>query len=214
MDGDIATTEVYQLRIALREISPAIWRRVLVRSDSTITDLHYTLQLTMGWTDSHLNQFIIHGKEYGVYHVGGISFSDDPNQVRLADFRFGVKERFLYEYDFGDGWQHDVRVERKLPFEPKRIYPVCIGGRRACPPEDCGGPWAFMAMEQHNSIIRIADRLEEIFEDEEDDLGFYREEFDEFCRWLKKEHFDRPEVNRRLKQYALGDEEWMWALGA
>jgi hypothetical protein len=112
MEWDIATTEVYQLRIALREISPAIWRRVLVRSDSTIADLHYTLQLAMGWTDSHLTRFIIHGKDYGVYHMGGMSFTDDPPRVRLADFRFRVKERFLYEYDFGDGWQHDVRIEQ------------------------------------------------------------------------------------------------------
>lgn len=149
MDVVIARKEVYQLRIALREISPAIWRRALVRSDSTIADLHYTLQLAMGWSDSHLNCFIIHGKDYGVYHSGGMSFADDPQNVRLADFRFRVKERFLYEYDFGDEWQHDVRFERKLPFDPKRIYPVCIGGRRACPSEDCGGPWAFMELEQH-----------------------------------------------------------------
>lgn len=114
MDEGIATTEVYQLRIALREISPAIWRRVLVRSDSTIADLHYTLQLAMGWSDLHLNRFSIHGKDYGVYHLGGIGFEDDPRKVCLADFRFRVKERFLYEYDFGDGWQHEVRVERKL----------------------------------------------------------------------------------------------------
>lgn len=130
MDGDIATTEIYQLR----EISPAIWRRVLIRSDSTIADLHYTLQLAMGWSDFHLNRFSIHGKDYGVYHIGGISFMDDPKAVRVADFRFRIKERFVYEYDFVDGWQHGVRVERKLPLEPKRSYPVCIGGRRACPP--------------------------------------------------------------------------------
>jgi hypothetical protein len=212
MDGVTAKTEVYQLRIALREISPAIWRRVLVRSDRTIEDLHYTLQLVMGWGDLHLNRFIIHGKDYGVYHDGGISFGDDPRTVRLADFRFRVKERFLYEYDFGDLWQHDIRLERKLPVDPKRIYPVCIGGRRACPPEDCGGPWAFMELEHHYSIFNIVDRLEEIIEDEDDDIECYREELDECCQWLKKEHFDRRQVNRRLKQYALDDEAWMWAL--
>ena len=66
--------KVYQLRTALREISPAIWRRVLVRSDSTIADLHYTVQIAMGWTDSHMNRFVIHGKEYGVPHIGGTRF--------------------------------------------------------------------------------------------------------------------------------------------
>lgn len=155
MDGDIATTEVYQLRIALREISPAIWRRVLVRSDSSIADLHDTLQLAVGWSDSHLNRFSVHGKDYGVYHLGRMSFADDPRQVRLADFRFRVKERFLYEYDYGDGWQHDVRVERKVAFEPRRVYPICIGGRQACPPDDCGGAWGLMTWEQCDGLRRV-----------------------------------------------------------
>ena len=212
MDGAIASTQVYQLHSLLREISPAIWRRVWVRSDSTIADLHYTFQLAMGWTDSHLNCFIIHGKEYGVAHVGGISFSDDPSQVRLADFGFRVRERFLYEYDFGDLWQHDIRVKRIWPMEPKRTYPVCIGGRRACSPEDCGGPWAFMELEQQYSIVHIADRLEEIFEEEEEDLECCRDELDAFRVWLRKERFDRRAINRRLKQYALGDHEWLQAL--
>ena len=77
----------YQLRVWLREISPAIWRRLLVRSDSTIADLHYILQITMGWTDFHLHQFIIHGKSYGVSKTGGIWFTDDPKQVHLDNLR-------------------------------------------------------------------------------------------------------------------------------
>ena len=68
---------VYQLRVVLRGVSPLIWRRLLVRSDSTI-DLHATLQLGFGWNDEHLNRFVIHGREYGVAHPGGITFSDDP----------------------------------------------------------------------------------------------------------------------------------------
>lgn len=184
MDGDIAATEVYQLHILLREVSPAIWRRVWVRADSTITDRHYTLQLAMGWSDSHLNHFIIHGTEYGVSHVGGSCFSDDPRQVRLADFRFRVSERFLYEYDFGDLWQHDIRVERIGPMEPTRTYPLCIGGRRACPPEDCGEPWAFMELEQQYFIVHIVERLDEIVEDEEETLECSRDELDAFRVWL------------------------------
>ena len=79
-----------------------IWRRLLVRSDSTIADLHYTLQIAFGWSDSHLHCFHIHGKDYGVGHRGGMSFADDPDTVHLADFQFRVRERFLYEYDFND----------------------------------------------------------------------------------------------------------------
>ena len=88
---------IYQLRVWLREISPVIWRRLLVRSDSSIADLHYTLQLAMGWTDTHLHQFLIRGKSYGIAQMGGIGFTDDPHQVRLGRFRFRDNERFLYE---------------------------------------------------------------------------------------------------------------------
>src|SRR3712207_2265271 len=101
--------EVYQLHVWLREISPMIWRRLLVRSDSTIADLHYTLQIVFGWTDSHLHRFVIHGKDYGLAYLGGISFADDPHQVCLRDFRFRRNARFRYEYDFGDLWQHQIR---------------------------------------------------------------------------------------------------------
>jgi Plasmid pRiA4b ORF-3-like protein len=134
---------VYQLRLVLRGVSPLIWRRLLVRSDSTIADLHTTFQLALGWSDEHLNRFVIHGREYGVSHDGGIGFGDNPRQVRLAFLGLRVRERFLYEYDFTDGWQHDVRVEQILPLEPGRHSPVCIGGRRAGPPEDCGHSWSY-----------------------------------------------------------------------
>lgn len=105
--------EVYQLHVWLREISPMIWRRLLVRSDCTIADLHYTLQIAMGWEGYHLHQFIIRGKRYGIPQPGGTWFPDDPTQVRLANFRFRLRERFLYEYHFGDLWQHAIRVEKK-----------------------------------------------------------------------------------------------------
>ena len=95
MTGQNGDVFVYQLRVWLREISPAIWRRLLVRSDSTVADLHYTLQIALGWTDSHLHQFLIRAKRYGVPRMGGVSFADDPNQVRLGDFRFREKECFL-----------------------------------------------------------------------------------------------------------------------
>ena len=121
--------EVYQLRVYLRQISPMIWRRLLVRSDSTIADLHYTLQIVMGWDDFHLHQFTIRGKHYGVFYECGLHFRDNAQDVRLSDFRFRRYERFLYEYDFVDLWQHEIRVEETLPLEPKKIYPVCIGGK-------------------------------------------------------------------------------------
>ena len=81
---------VYQLRVVLRGVSPLIWRRLLVRSDSTIADLHASFQRVLGWTDEHLNRFVIHGREYGVWHDGGIGFRDNPRHVRLADLGLRV----------------------------------------------------------------------------------------------------------------------------
>src|SRR5437879_4306213 len=103
---------VYQLRVVLRGVSPLIWRRLLVRSDSSIADLHATLQIALGWSDEHLNRFVIHGREYGVAHPGGLWFRNDPLDVHLVDLGLRVCERFLDEYDFFDGWCHDVRWRR------------------------------------------------------------------------------------------------------
>ena len=91
---------MYQLRVVRRGVSSLIWRRVLVRSDMTIADLHATLQTALGWGDEHLNRFVIRGHEYGVTHAGGIGFRDDPRLVRLVDLGLRVGERLLYEYDF------------------------------------------------------------------------------------------------------------------
>jgi len=107
-------TTIYQLKVVLLGVSPMIWRRLLVCSASTITDLHYILQITMGWSDDHLHRFRIHGKQYGIARMGGLLFSDDPETVRLKDFRFRINECFRYEYDFTDGWQHQIRVEAIL----------------------------------------------------------------------------------------------------
>ena len=83
------------------------------------------------------------GKITGVAHEGGLTFSDDPERVRLLQFAFRLRERFLYEYDFYDNWEHDIRLEKVLPLNSKRVFPVCIGGQRPAPPEDSGGPRAY-----------------------------------------------------------------------
>jgi len=92
MENTEKAVEVYQLRIWIRKMSPQIWRRLLVQSDSTIAQLHDTLQIAFGWTDEHLHQFLIRGKPYGVWKPGGVSFDDNPHQVQLRDFHFRSKE--------------------------------------------------------------------------------------------------------------------------
>jgi hypothetical protein len=205
---------VYQLRVVLRGISPLIWRRLLVRSDSTIADLHYTLQLAMGWTDTHLHYFHIHGKDYGVGHSGGMTSADDPHGVCLAAFQFRVRERFRYEDDFHDTWQHDLRVEQILPLESRRTSPVCTGGKRAAPPEDCGGPQAFFEQlravpgEAHDRLAQLAEAVRA------GDLDAVQDQLDalvDLQDWLALERFDRRAANARLTQYARGDRTWLFA---
>ncbi len=143
-----ATVTVYQLKVSLRDVTPMIWRRLLVTSATTIAQLHDMLQIVMGWEDLHLHQFRIHGKTYGTYRTGGISFADNPHDVTLADFKLRKGERFVYEYDMGDLWQHDCRLEAVLPRDPSKHYFVCTAGDGDCPPENCGGPWGYMNLRE------------------------------------------------------------------
>ena len=131
--------EAYCVHVWIRGIHPMLWRRFLVRSDGTLADLHVVLQIGFDWTDFHLHRFRIRKKDYAVPRVGGLA-CHDARKIKLADLHFRVNERFLYEYDFCDLWQHQVRIEKRLEIETSRSYPVCVGGQWAGPPEDCGGP--------------------------------------------------------------------------
>jgi hypothetical protein len=198
--------EVYQLHILLLQISPAIWRRLHMRSDSTIADLHYTLQIVMDWSDTHLHRFAIHGKEYGIAQPGGLWFRDNPAAVRLCDLHLRLGERFLYEYDLIDNWQHQIRLERKFPLHPNRSYPRCIAGARLAPPEGCGGPYGYLEQKQFFSLGHIGSRLMEMVEDEESRVADYREEAATMLYWLQADTFDRQAANKRLALYAAGGE--------
>ena len=127
---------IYQLRVILEGISPLIWRRLLVSGDYSIADLHYILQIAFDWDNNHLHRFEIYGKDYGIGYVGGMSFSDNPHQVRLNDFNFRKGEKFFYEYDFFESWKHIIRVEDILKFDLKKKYPICTGGKNLIATED------------------------------------------------------------------------------
>jgi hypothetical protein len=139
MSEPAVPTSIYQLRFVLRHVTPMVWRRVLVRSDTTLVELHRIIQITMGWEDTHLHCFRIHGRDYSSSGIGS-TFAGDPHAVTLDSLRLHLRERFGYTYDFGAWWQHDIRLEQVVVSDPRRTYPVCIGGKHACPPEDCAGP--------------------------------------------------------------------------
>ena len=209
-----AIPPIYKLHIWIRQISPMIWRRILVRSECSIAQLHDVTQIAFGWSDSHLHRFRIYGRDYGISRPGGPGFAQDARQVRLADFQFRRNERFLYEYDFGDSWQHQVRIEDGLSEEPKRRYPICVGGQRQAPPEDCGGPWAFLQRRDavpFDVVEHLARLVESVDAGDRDAIRDLSEEIESLREWLDLDRFDRRRVNRRLRQYAAGGEDWRWA---
>ena len=123
----------YRIHVWIRHINPMISRRLIARSESTLADLHYFIQMAFAWTDYHLHRFRIRGKEYGIPRLGGPWYSRDARDVRLIDFRFRVNERFLYEYDFTDGWEHQVRIEqfiRRSRSQPIRCALAAAGRYR------------------------------------------------------------------------------------
>lgn len=142
----MAMENVYQLKITLRDVNPPVWRRVLAPSVLTLAQLHAVLQAAMGWEDCHLHEF----------HVGGLAIgapdSDAPRtlinekKVRLLDVLDKVGAKGVYSYDFGDGWEHSIVVEKIFTPEPGVAYPVCVAGKRCGPPEDSGGPFGYQSL--------------------------------------------------------------------
>lgn len=141
-----APTSVYQLKVAIRHIRPPVWRRLHVPDGITLAALHQVLQTAMGWEDDHLHEFVVGETRYGPPDPDAGDWGQEFVDERLAalkDVVGGGLKKFVYEYDFGDGWEHAITVEKVLAAEAGVAYPRCVGGKRACPPEDCGGPWGY-----------------------------------------------------------------------
>jgi hypothetical protein len=134
-----ADSYVYQIKVTLEDISPPIWRRIQITSDTTLVKLHRILQIIMGWYDYHLHEFIIDNIDYGQPDPDSMFEVKNEKNVKLSKLVLGERAKFTYIYDFGDNWRHKILVEKILPLEPNKQYPVCLKGKRACPPEDCGG---------------------------------------------------------------------------
>lgn len=138
---------IYQFKVTLLDIKPAIWRRIQV-SACTLADLHGYIQAAFGWWNYHLHQFDIDSERYGPPAPDDMDFGlemIDETDVPLRKLipKSGRKSRWIYEYDFGDGWRHEILFEGFPSVDSKVKYPRCVQGERACPPEDCGGPWGY-----------------------------------------------------------------------
>jgi len=178
-------TEIYQLKVTLKGSKPPIWRRLLVPSDITLARLHDIIQAAMGWYDYHLHQFILWGNYYGVPHPDYGDWVEMNDERRLRLNQIGAGEKFIYEYDFGDSWEHVILIEKALPPEAEQSYPLCVKGKRACPPEDVGGVWGYYSF------------LEAIQDPE-------HEEHESYLEWVGSEfdpeYFDLDEINAALKK--------------
>jgi len=184
-------SKIYQLKITLRGSKPPIWRRILVPGRSTLPDLNLMIQAAMGWGNCHLHSFTIDDVDYAMTDPDWDDWgSEDETGVRLDRVVPYAGVRFTFLYDFGDGWDHQVVVEKILPPEPGVKYPVCIAGKRRCPPEDVGGIWGY-----GDFLAAIRDPN--------------HEEHAEYLEWIggsfDPEEFDVDAVNGLLSDYKILD---------
>jgi hypothetical protein len=192
----------YQVRVDLDGAKPPIWRRLLLSSELMLDELHAVLQQAMGWTDSHLHQFLAGENKMDRFAVHyHMQFMLDEgaegvleNRVRLDELLTGPKDRLFYWYDFGDDWEHTLVVEKVLPRFGDEPPAICIGGTRACPPEDCGGIWGYHEL--------LADQT--ILDDGEFDPTYFSVEETNACL---RDLVDQARDDRRVRNPAAADHD-------
>lgn len=188
--------KVYQFKISLKNIKPPIWRRIQVPENYSFWDLHVAIQDAMGWLDYHLHEFNTIESDYRKIKRIGLPNPDMPDLELLPVWKEKIKDWFSldktkainYTYDFGDSWEHRIELEKIINKEKNVNYPICIKGKRACPPEDCGGVW------RYENILKILENKKNGKPIKEEYIG----ETKELVEWLGKdfepEEFDCSEV--------------------
>jgi len=198
----VKCSQAYRFRITLRQVAPTIWRQIEVPANYSLWDLHVAIQDAMGWQDYHLHEFKFPQPDSGHVVEVGIPDPDLPPGAdsilpgwkhRVSEFFRGPGARAEYDYDFGDGWEHDVVLEAVVPQVRGAKYPRCSGGDRACPPEDCGGPDGYARM------------LEII-------LNPQHEEFESMLTWLGR-GFDVEAFDASVIKFANPKRRWKRAFG-
>lgn len=210
MNSQTLAPVIYQLRIVLRAISPLIWRRLLVRSDTTLAQLHRMLHILFAWSNDHLYRFHIVGRDFAWDDIA-------TPQTKLGDCGVHRGERFRYIYNFSAPWQCDIRLEATLPWEPQQSYPVCTGGQRPAPPEEVPDAWTYLALlDAHRvppmeAILTLAEMAQAILDAPADvplreavgDLDAIREATARLEAYERGQPsaFQRRQVNAALRQH-------------
>jgi hypothetical protein len=184
------TPERLQLRVELARIKPVIWRRIVVPESITLPKLHQVIQITMGWSDVHLHNFEIAYENYGVPDPDfDFGHTIRPEQRVRLKTALGDARLFRYTYDFGDNWEHRIKVEKRLAPEPDLApYAFCLDGANACPPEDVGSEPGYA-----DFVAAMADPRHP---DHHAMLSWYGRAFDPTC-------FDFIEVNLALQNLKI-----------
>ena len=180
-----SVSRIYQIKIVLQDSKPPIWRRLLISDSINLYKFHQIIQIAMGWTDSHLHQFVIDDEYYSIPSPDDMRPIIDERRYKVNQVAPLENDKLFYEYDFGDSWGHEILVEKITLSDPDVKYPICVKGERACPPEDVGGIWGYQ------------DFLEAMYDPD-------HEEHDRFFDWwgseFDSESFDLEGINLALRQ--------------
>jgi hypothetical protein len=179
---------IYQIRVTLRDSRPPIWRRLELSGATSLEKLHRVLQIAFGWTNSHLHQFKVDDDSYSLPEFELDEYGDEiknERRAKLGQLSFRTNSSFVYHYDFGDNWIHDIVVEKVFEKKSRVVYPWCTAGERAGPPDDSGG-------------VRGYERLQKAIKDPKD------EDHERLKVWVGRgfdpEYFNLADINSRLER--------------
>ncbi len=178
------TKKIIEMKISLDGIEPEIWRKFVVESSITLDDLHEIIQVVMGWENAHLYGFHINGVEYQPADDDFENDAEDTKGMKLSQLKLEKITKIRYIYDFGDSWEHTIKINKIYKPEEELLTPTCIDGARNCPPEDCG------SVPGYEDIVEAMKKPTS-------------KRAKEFIEWLGEkydpEEFDLKKINKRLQ---------------
>jgi len=182
----------FEVQITLNDVKPAIWRDIIINSTITLPDFHKVIQTVIGWTNSHLHQFRVGDIAYSIPDEDSLMTCIDYKGVLLSTVLKKEGDKIYYDYDYGDGWEHTI-VLNKIISSSSNKKPLCIDGERSCPPEDCGGPFGY------NDLVKVLSNQK-------------GKKYKELIEWLGEEfdpeYFDKEAINELLKKKNYGCESF------